>query len=64
MDKGIRCTLRSQWEVDTWQVRGHKVDPYLLPTGLGGKKRKRERKKERERKRKKDLLEREALLSL
>ena len=49
MDKGIRCTLRSQWEVDTWQVRGHQVDPYLLPTGLGGKKRKKERKKEKER---------------
>ena len=49
MDKGIRCNLRSQWELDTWQVRGHQVDPYLLPTGLGGKKRKRERKKEKER---------------
>ena len=49
MDKGIRCNLRSQWELDTWQVRGHQVDPYLLPIGLGGKKRKRERKKEQER---------------
>ena len=56
MDKGIRCNLRSHWELDTWQVRGHQVDPYILPTDLGGKKRERERKKE--------LLEREALPSL
>ena len=46
MDKGIRCNLRSQWEIDTWQVRGHQVDPYLLPTGLGGKRRERVRKEE------------------
>ena len=49
MDKRIRCNLRSQWELDTWQVRGHQVDPYLLPTGLGGKKREK-REKEGERK--------------
>ena len=48
MDKGIRH-LKSQWELDTWQVRGHQVDPYPLPTGLGGKKRKRGRKREKER---------------
>ena len=47
MDKGIKCNLRSQWELDTWQVRGHQVDPYLLPTGLGGKKREKERKREK-----------------
>ena len=48
MDKGIRCNLRSRWELDTWQVRGHQVDPHLLPTGLGGKKREIERKREEE----------------
>ena len=42
MDKGIRCKL------DTWQVRGHQVDPHLLPIDLGGKKRERERKREEE----------------
>ena len=49
MDKGIRCNLRSQWELDTWQVKGHQIDPYLLPTSLGEKNGKRERKREKER---------------
>ena len=57
MDKGIRCNLRRQWGLDTWQVRRYQVDPYLLPTGLGGKKRKRERKK-------KKILERERVYLL
>ena len=48
MDKGIRCNLRSQWELDTWQVRGHQVDPYLLPNSLGGKGRERKEEIERE----------------
>ena len=43
MDKGIRCNLRSQWEIDTRQVRGHQVDPYLFPNQFG-----RERKREKE----------------
>ena len=60
MDKGIRCNLRSQWELDTWQVRGHQVYPYLLPIGLGGKKRKIERKREKER----DFRERSSTFSL
>ena len=49
MDKGIRCNLRSQWELDTWQVRGHQVDPYLLPNQFG-----RERKREKRGNRKKE----------
>ena len=28
-------------------MRGHQIDPHLLPTGLGGKKKERERKREK-----------------
>ena len=55
VDKGIRCNLRSQWELDKWHKRTSSLDP----TDLGGK-----REKERERERKKELLERESLTSL
>ena len=50
MNKGIRCNIRSQWELDTWQVRGHQVDPYLLPYQFGreGKREKDEMERERE----------------
>ena len=44
MDKGIRCNLRSQWELDTWKVRGHQVDP---TDWIGEKRGKIEREKER-----------------
>ena len=47
MDKGIRCNLRSQWELNTWQVRGHQVDSYPLPNGLGGKIEKEKKRKEK-----------------
>ena len=47
MDKGIRCNLRSQWELDTWKVRGHQVDSYLLPNGLGGKIEREKKRKEK-----------------
>ena len=50
MNKGIRCNIRSQWELDTWQVRGHQVDPYILPNQFGreGKREKDETERERE----------------
>ena len=45
MDKGIRCNLRSQWELDTWQERTSSLDQ-ALPKRFG-----RERKKKREKER-------------
>ena len=62
MDKGIRCNLRSQWELDTWQERTSSLDQ-ALPNRFG-REREKKREKERERKRKKELLERKALPSL
>ena len=60
MDKGIRCNLRSQWELDTWQVRGHQVDSYLLPNSLGGKMEREKKRKEKER----EFRERDSTFSL
>ena len=49
MDKGIRCNLRSQWELDKWEEReDNSLDPCLTNQLGGGEQTERGEKEEEE----------------